>query len=215
MVFVTVVISYLIGAVSFPRVTARLIATGAKVKNFEMRAASSGKTYQVATVGAWSILDIFGTKVATIIIALDILKIVAIVLGFKLFFPDKDYYLIASLAGLAGHIWPIYYRIQGGYSFAVALGGLVVIDWLGAIVCPLAGAIFGVLVLREISAGLMVWSLAMIPWVWLRTHNLGYVAYAVGTNLLLMFALLPQIRMIIHNRRTGRTEFSLEGNPQG
>ena len=198
----TIIISYLVGAISFVRVAAGFLLPGKDIKNLEVRLANTGENYRVAKVGASSVSEIFGARIGILISLLEVAKAAGLVLAFKQAFPAEPYFLAAAVSALAGHIWPIYYHFRGGSGFTAALGGLVVIDWLGAIICPLAGTLFGVLVLRELSAGFLAWSLLMIPWMWLRTHSLLYVGYAVAVNLLLLLATAPQIRLILIERRT-------------
>lgn len=57
----------------------------------------------------------------------------------------------------------------------------------------------------------------MIPWLWFRTHDPIYVGYAVIVNMILILALLPDIRHGIKNRKEGKLDMqaSLQKIPMG
>ena len=74
---------------------------------------------------------------------LDILKGFLPTLVVKLLFPDQFYFLLAGLAAVVGHNWPIYHRFKGGTGMSTAYGALLVTDWLGAIICSVSGLLFG------------------------------------------------------------------------
>ena len=63
----------------------------------------------------------------------------------RLYFHGQSLYMVsAALAGLVGHIWPLYYRFHGGSGYSAILGGLLVIDPLAVLVAPLAGLVLGI-----------------------------------------------------------------------
>lgn len=200
----TIVISYLLGAISFVRVISHFVAPQKGLQDYEVRIASTGETRRVDAMGASSISSILGERFGLLMTVLDFLKVTATVMAFKLFYPGEYYYLFAAVAAMAGHIWPVYYRFRGNPVLTATLGGLLVVDWLGAVICPVIGTLVGVLLLREISAGVLVWCLMLIPWMWLRTHNLVFVGYAVAVNVLFLLAAVPKIRLIVSERRTTR-----------
>jgi acyl phosphate:glycerol-3-phosphate acyltransferase len=200
----TIVISYLLGAISFVRVISHFVAPQKGLQDYEVRIASTGETRRVDAMGASSISSILGERFGLLMTVLDFLKVTATVMAFKLFYSGEYYYLFAAVAAMAGHIWPVYYRFRGNPVLTATLGGLLVVDWLGAVICPVIGTLVGVLLLREISAGVLVWCLMLIPWMWLRTHNLVFVGYAVAVNVLFLLAAVPKIRLIVSERRTTR-----------
>jgi glycerol-3-phosphate acyltransferase PlsY len=138
-------------------------------------------------------------------------------LVFRLVYPEQPYFLIAAAAGMVGHNWPIYYRFKGGGGMSSIYGGLLVVDWLGAIVCSTAGMIFGFFVVRDILVAYLAGAWFVIPWLWLRTHDPAYVIYAVAINILFILAMLPSIRHQMKSRREGKTDMTagLESFPMG
>jgi hypothetical protein len=58
----------------------------------------------------------------------------------------------------------------------------------------------------------------MIPWLWVRTRDPAYVAYAVFVNIMFTVAMIPDIRGIRDRRRRGvEGDFAgaMEATPMG
>ena len=156
-----VVVGYLLGSIPFGLLISKLI-----VKT-DVREVGSGKT------GATNVIRVAGKKAGALVIILDFLKgALAVVLAGLIFSGDylavnelsllwisRSAQVLAALAAIAGHIWPIFANFRGGRGVATFFGGLIAL-------CPPA-ALFGVEVLI-ISAGLT------------RYMSLGSIAGAVG-----------------------------------
>ena len=164
--FVAVVIlGYLLGSIPFGVLASKRMA------KVDVRQYGSGK------MGATNVLRTAGKKAAIAVVALDIVKGVLAVVFAGLIVGDG--YLVvgnvafgtlvaqvlAALAAIAGHIWPVFLRFRGGRGVATFLGGLVAL-------CPPA-AIFGGEIL-VIGAGLT------------RYASVGSIAGAVGTYAILV-----------------------------
>jgi len=163
---VVVLIGYLLGSIPFGLLISR---RGGKV---DVRQVGSGKT------GATNVLRTAGKKAAAMVVVLDLAKgALAVVFAGMIFSTDYvmigDYQLwlapsahvLAALAAVFGHTWPIFLKFKGGRGMATFLGGLLVF-------CPPA-AIFGGEVLI-IGAGVT------------RYMSLGSIAGAVGTYAILV-----------------------------
>ena len=160
-----VIISYLLGSIPFGVLISRL---SAKV---DVRKYGSGRT------GATNVLRAVGRKAAVAVASLDLLKGVLAVV-FAGLIVDRGYLVVgnfalgalvaqvvAALAAVAGHIWPVFLKFRGGRGVATFFGGLVAL-------CPPA-AIFGGEILI-IGAGLT------------KFASLGSIAGAVGTYAILV-----------------------------
>jgi glycerol-3-phosphate acyltransferase PlsY len=128
--------------------------------------------------------------------------------------------MIAAIGGMAGHIWPIYYRFHGGSGFSAILGGLLVIDPLAILVCNIVGLLLGMVVLRNLIVASLGWIWLLIPWMWWRTNgNPLYIGYAVLVNVLFILAMVPEIQTAMKYKREGKVlEYglgSLASNPMG
>ncbi len=164
--FVAVVIlGYLLGSIPFG------VWIGKRRAGVDVRRRGSGKT------GATNVLRTVGSKAAAAVLALDMLKGVLAVI-FASLIVDKSYLVVgsfgigvlvaqvlAALAAVAGHIWPVFLKFKGGRGVAPFFGGLIVMY-------PLA-ALFGSEVLI-IGAGLT------------RYMALGSIAGTVGAYAVLV-----------------------------
>ena len=164
--FVAVVIlGYLLGSIPFGVWIAKRRA------GVDVRKSGSGK------MGATNVLRAAGSKAAAAVLALDMLKGVLAVI-FASLIVDKGYVMVgsfgagvlvaqvlAALAAVAGHIWPVFLKFKGGRGLAPFFGCLLVMY-------PLA-ALFGSEVLI-IGAGLT------------RYMALGSIAGTVGAYAVLV-----------------------------
>ena len=128
-------VGYILGSIPFGLLVSRLRA------KVDIRKHGSGKT------GATNVLRTLGRKAALTVVLLDVSKgILAVV--FAGIIVGHDYLLldgfalgllfaqvIAALAAMMGHIWPIFISFKGGRGVATFFGGLIAL-------CPVAG-IFG------------------------------------------------------------------------
>ena len=118
------IIGYLLGSIPTGAFIAR------KVARVDVREYGSGKT------GTTNVLRVAGKKAAALVVALDILKGTAAVLIAGMIIGDE--YLVygkfgfglmtaqvlAALAAMAGHNWPIFLNFRGGRGVATFFGGL-------------------------------------------------------------------------------------------
>jgi len=160
-----VILGYLLGSIPFGLLISR---RSAKV---DIRQHGSGKT------GATNVLRTAGRKAAVAVVILDISKGVLAVIFAGLIIRG-DYLMVgefglgmllaqvlAALAAVLGHIFPIFLKFKGGRGVATFFGGLIAL-------CPVA-AIFGGEILL-IGAGLT------------RYASLGSIVGAVGTYTVLV-----------------------------
>jgi glycerol-3-phosphate acyltransferase PlsY len=189
------VISYLIGSISFARLVTKWWA-GKDVTEFEIPVEGTEDRYKVLSIGGNSVSSVLGPKAGMTAGILDILKVILPTLAVKLIYPEQpEYTLIAALGGLIGHIWPIYYRFHGGSGFSAILGGLFVIDWVAALISPVAGLILG-------TGG-----------------DTAHILYAVAVNILFLLAMIPDIQKAMQYKKEGKyIEYgmgSLKSHPMG
>lgn len=163
-------IGYLFGSISFARVIARLVEPQADISLIEAPIPHSDEVFVSDAVSATAVRMHVGARYGCFTAILDMLKVTVPTLLFKLWQPDAPYFLVVAVFGLVGHDWPVFFRFKGGRGESPILGGLIVIDWVGAVVTNLAGWPIGIL-----SGNLLVlrwaWLLLLIPWFWIRTHD--------------------------------------------
>ena len=136
-----VLIGYLLGSIPFG------VIIGRRSAKVDVRQIGSGKT------GATNVLRVAGKKAAALVLILDLLKgLLAVVFAGLIFNGDylvvggsglwglvRSAQVLAALAAIAGHKWPVFLKFKGGRGVATFFGGLLAL-------CPPA-ALFGVEVL--------------------------------------------------------------------
>ena len=189
--FVAVVIlGYLLGSTPSGLIVSR---RRAKV---DIRQYGSGKT------GATNVLRTAGGKAAALVATLDVLKGVLAVV-FAGLIVGGDYLVVgnfswgilvaevmAALAAVAGHIWPVFFRFRGGRGVATFIGGLIAL-------CPPAALVGGEVMIigtgltRYVSLGSIAGAVStyaiLIPLHIIHGFPIEYLVYAlIGTVILII-----------------------------
>lgn len=214
---IVIVISYLVGSISFTRLVSHWLDPGLDIENVEIAAEGSETGTTLRNIGATTASVKLGPKVGCTIAFLDILKVAIPTYVFKLLYPQGEYFLIAAVFGMIGHNWPVFYRFRGGGGMSSIYGGFLAIDWIGVIPCSFAGMAIGFLLVKDVLVAYLAGVWLMIPWMWFRFHEPAYVLYAVVVNIIFMLALLPEIRNQIQAHKEGREDMtaSMETFPMG
>jgi glycerol-3-phosphate acyltransferase PlsY len=146
---ITIVISYLLGSISFSILFARWL------RKIDIRQHGSGNA------GATNTLRVLGKGPAISVFLLDIAKgSVAVLIGQWLGNGSEWVPVACGLASIAGHNWPIYFHFKGGKGIATTVGALLV--W--AIVPTLIAGIIAILVIvftRYVSLGSMIFAILL------------------------------------------------------
>jgi glycerol-3-phosphate acyltransferase PlsY len=188
-----VVIAYLLGSIPFGLIIGKLKS------GVDIREHGSGKT------GATNLMRVAGTKLGVLTIVLDVVKAtVAVILAAVIIGRDSGvlaiggvsiYWqhiaqVVAGLAAVAGHTWPVFAKFKGGRGVTAYFGTLFAIF-------PPAG-IFGAEVIaiaalrsRHMSLGSLLGALAacclMIPLTILYNFPPIYLAYGLVVTALLVY----------------------------
>lgn len=123
------VLGYLIGSLSFAVIVSQMFGL------------NDPRTYGSGNPGATNVLRSGNKKAAVITLILDALKAyVPVVLGRQMGLDDTVVTAL-GLGAFIGHLWPVFFKFEGGkgvataagalLGFDAALGGLVVAVWLG------------------------------------------------------------------------------------
>jgi acyl phosphate:glycerol-3-phosphate acyltransferase len=115
---------YLIGSLSFAVIISRLMGL------------ADPRSYGSGNPGATNVLRSGNKAAALLTLAFDALKgfvpVLLVLLYGKRFGLDGDDAAFVGLAAFAGHLWPVFFRFQGGKGVATAAGALLAINpWLG------------------------------------------------------------------------------------
>ena len=199
---------YLLGSLSFARLVAKFAVPGEDISSTEFEVPGTDEKMIMTSVSATSISMRAGPKFGCLTTILDMLKVTVPTLAFKLWYPDQTFFLIVATMGVVGHNWPLYYRFKGGRGFSPVFGGLLVINWLAIFATSLAGMLLGFLVFRDVLIAYMAGMWLMIPWLWFRTYDWAYLAYAVAINILFMLAMMPELKQYIKFKREGKVDLA-------
>jgi glycerol-3-phosphate acyltransferase PlsY len=187
--------AYLIGSISGARLITAVFARGKPVpRETELRIEGSDKALVMKSVSATSVSANVGPRYGFMTYLFDMLKVFVPVLLLRKQVPGTDYYLIAAVTGVAGHIWPLYHGFRGGRGISAIYGGILAIDWPAILVTSLSGMVFGFAVLKDLYFTYMAGLWFLIPWVWWRTRDPYVVLYAVVVNLLFLVSSIPEAR---------------------
>jgi glycerol-3-phosphate acyltransferase PlsY len=202
-VLVALVAGYLIGAISFSRIVSHRIAPEADVTQLDQTPGARDPEEGPLVLASATVVGIkLGSRYGMLVGVLDILKVFIPAMILKLVYPAQPYFLILAVAGMVGHIWPVYYRFKGGRGMSAAYGGMLAVDPIGMLVTWLLGTILG-FVTRNAFILFLGGILLFIPWVGLVWRNWSYVLYALAVNIILIIAIVPEVRADIKRRKEG------------
>jgi glycerol-3-phosphate acyltransferase PlsY len=210
-------IGYLLGSFSFARLIGRLVAPKVDVSRTELPIPGTNESISMRAVSGTAVSIHLGPKWGVLTSLFDMLKVALPTLAFRLLYPGTHYFLISAVAGVIGHNWPLYYRFKGGSGLSAIYGSMFVIDWIGVLATAVGGMILGMVVIRDVVVSYLAGLWLIIPWLWFRTHDVGYLAYGVAVNILFVLALLPEIRKVMEYRRRGLggTAAEMDVTPMG
>src|SRR5258708_38140208 len=116
-IVIAVAISYLIGSISSAIIVCKIMRL------------PDPRTQGSHNPGATNVLRIGGKKAAVITLFGDLLKGVIPVLAAKCLNFDALTLSLIAFAAFIGHIFPIFFRFEGGKGVATALGCLLALNW--------------------------------------------------------------------------------------
>jgi len=165
---------YLLGSIPFG------VIIGRRSAKVDVRQYGSGR------MGATNVLRVAGKKAAALVTILDLSKgILAVVFAGLIF--SGEYLMVsaqvlAALAAVAGHNWPVFLKFKGGRGVATFFGGLFFL-------CPWAalfgGAvlIIGVSLTRYVSLGSIAGALGtcaiLVPLTIIKGFPIEYLVYTL------------------------------------
>lgn len=143
-------VSYLLGSVSFSILVVRIIA------HKDIREEGSGNA------GATNVLRNHGAAAGIVVAILDVAKGAAAVVLMRAATANPAYLAGAAFAVILGHVFPLYFRFRGGKGVATTVGAFAAVAWAPTLV---AAAIFlaVVAVTRYVSLGSILATVALPP----------------------------------------------------
>ncbi|MBZ4666599.1 glycerol-3-phosphate 1-O-acyltransferase PlsY [Mahella sp.] len=143
---IAIIIGYLIGSISTALIVGRTLG------RIDIRQYGSGNA------GATNIARVLGKRAGAITLVFDLLKgVIAVLIGRWL--GGQWGAVLAGMAAIIGHNWPVYFQFRGGKGVATTLGAALVISPLiGLLILLIAGVI--ILVTRYVSLGSIIAAIA-------------------------------------------------------
>ncbi|MBT2288605.1 glycerol-3-phosphate 1-O-acyltransferase PlsY [Paenibacillus albidus] len=160
-----IVVSYLLGSVSFSVLFAKLL------KGIDIRQHGSGNA------GATNTLRVLGKGPAILVLLLDVLKgIGAVWLGTWAGGWDSWIAVSCGIAAIVGHNWPLYFHFRGGKGIATTIGVMATLALYPALLAGIL-AIGSIFITRYVSLGSLIF-VALTPVFLLFTDFAGPVLYS-------------------------------------
>jgi glycerol-3-phosphate acyltransferase PlsY len=174
-------VGYLLGSIPSGYLAGRWLA------GLDIRQEGSGST------GATNVLRVVGKGPALAVFLVDVLKGAAAVLLAKAVLDPLGFgVVLAGLAALAGHIWPVWLGWKGGKAVATGLGMLLGLTWPVGLAC--FGIFLTVLSLSRIVSLASVVAALALPLLmlgWFADQNLTpgwpYLSLALLTTVLVVW----------------------------
>ncbi len=185
---IAILIAYLFGSISTAIITCKIM------KLPDPRNEGSGNP------GATNVLRLGGKKAAIITLVGDMLKGVLPVLAAKWYGLDTIGLSLVAFAAFLGHLYPIFFRFQGGKGVATAFGCLVALSWPVGLSLAMSWLIVAALFRYSSLAALLTALLAPF-YTWYFT-NLIYTLTACIIGLLLIYRHRKNIRNLLAGKES-------------
>jgi len=176
------VIGYLSGSVPYGLLLTRAAGLG------DIRSIGSGN------IGATNVLRTGNKKVAAATLLLDALKgaIPVLLLGWLW---GRDAGLIAGIAALLGHIFPVWLGFKGGKGVATGAGVLLAASWWIGLICALIWVVMAKV--TRISSASALTACACAPVIALISGDLRLAGFALVLVLLIIWRHQDNIRRLL------------------
>ncbi|HSU80734.1 MAG TPA: glycerol-3-phosphate 1-O-acyltransferase PlsY [Candidatus Angelobacter sp.] len=139
----SVVIAYLIGAISFSIIFTK------RIKKVDIREYGSGNA------GATNTMRVLGKGPAIAVLLLDVLKGVVAILIAEAFHLSDWGIVLTGFFAIVGHVWPVYYGFKGGKGVATTIGVFMMISFLPTLIAGIL-TIIVIALTRYVSLGSLI-----------------------------------------------------------
>jgi len=183
-----VLIAYLFGSISSAIVICKLMGLP------DPRNEGSGNP------GATNVLRIGGKKAAIITLFGDVIKGVIPVLAAKWYGLDTFGLSLVAFAAFLGHLYPVFFRFEGGKGVATAFGCLIALNWQVGLMLSGTWLVIAILFRYSSLAALTTSILAPI-YMWYFT-NTNYAVMTCVMSLLLIYRHRKNIRNLVTGKES-------------
>lgn len=182
-IIIAVTIAYFFGSISTAIVTCKIMGLP------DPRQQGSGNP------GATNVLRFGGKKAAVITLIGDMIKGVIPVLAAKWYGFDAMSLSFIAFAAFIGHLYPIFFRFQGGKGVATAFGCLVALSWPLGLALAATWLIFAIL-FRYSSLAAILAALIAPFYAWYFT-NINYTITTCAISALLIYRHWKNIQNLV------------------
>jgi glycerol-3-phosphate acyltransferase PlsY len=181
----SIAIAYLLGSIPFGYLLVRVF------RKQDVRATGSGN------IGATNVARSSGKALGIATLLLDLLKgLAAVLIARDLGHSDYDLMVLAGVAAILGHVFPVWLRFRGGKGVATALGVFLALTWT-ATLCAVAVFLAVVLLTRYVSLASILAACAFPAF--------GLWLVAVKTPIVVAgFVLIPLLIIVKHHQNIRR-----------
>ena len=186
---IMIIAGYLAGSVCSAIILARLMGLP------DPRGEGSGNP------GATNMLRVGGKKAAFLTLIGDMLKgvipvLVAIQLGVH-----PQLILVVGFAAFLGHLYPVFFKFQGGKGVATAIGIIAASNWILGL---FTGAVWlGMALITKISSLSALTAFALTPvFAWLMGYSMFTVGILIVISVMLFWRHRTNIRMLLDGTET-------------
>lgn len=181
--YLVIFISYLIGSISFGYIFCKVIK-GVDIRNY-----GSGNT------GATNISRILGLGPSVIVFILDALKGISAIYLTRFFAESPIIIILAGIAVIVGHNWPVFFGFRGGRGIATSLGVLFAISPVVFIWLLIIG-ISVVALSRYISLGSVSGAVALPFLMWHFKLELPFIIFGILMSSLAIIRHIPNLKRL-------------------
>ena len=179
-----IAIGYLLGAIPSGYLAARWL------KGIDLRDCGSGST------GATNVLRNVGKVPALVVFLIDVGKGALAVLLTKAFGLNDGLQVLAGLAALAGHIWPIWLGFKGGKAVATGFGMFLGLAWPVGLAC--FGLFMAVIsIFRIVSLASVVAALGLPLLMLAADQSSAYISVSLVAALLVLWRHRSNVQRLI------------------
>lgn len=183
-----IILAYLIGSLSCAVITCKILQLP------DPRTQGSGNP------GATNVLRFGGKKAAIITLVGDVLKGVIPVLFARWLGLDTLTLALVTFAAFLGHLYPVFFRFQGGKGVATALGCLLALAWPVGVAIAATWLLIAIIFRYSSLAALISFLLAPL-YTWYFTNNI-FAVMVVFMSLLLIYRHRQNIRNLMQGKES-------------
>ncbi|WP_027417475.1 glycerol-3-phosphate 1-O-acyltransferase PlsY [Aneurinibacillus terranovensis] len=163
-----ILVGYLLGSISFSIVVAK------RIRNIDIRDYGSGNA------GATNTLRVLGKGPAILVLLLDAAKGAAAVWIAHIFGAGNWVVVLAGVASIIGHNWPVFFKFHGGKGVATTIGMLLALAPIPALLSVIVTVVI-IALTRYVSLGSLVFVTLMPIMMYIWNNPAPYI---IGTLLI-------------------------------